>query len=202
MRGLPAFVEALTRVVALGLALLCLAGPAAADGPPAPTPATATDGTCAGVAELPATLQVAWVSRVERTVGARTALQVMRVADLRKLVDASERDPTRFLRALGLVGKKATARGSWKITVFDVKREWLCRPVEGPEDATIAGVAACPTQHQGRFSGTKARSWSGCGYLLDAATGARTLDVFRIEWQDAVAWGFCVLPLRRFLEGA
>ncbi len=193
--GLAAAWGAALRVVAALLVGLVLATPARAAEP--------TDAPgCAAVSELPDTLQVAWVSRLGATAGARTALQVVRVADLRRLVEESGRDPTRVLRALGLVGKRGTAKGTWKVTVFDVKREWLCRPVEGPEDATIAGVAACPTQLQRRIFGTKARSWSGCGYLLDAATGARTLDVFRIEWQDAVAWGFCVLPLRRFLEGA
>ncbi|MFN7142408.1 MAG: hypothetical protein ACK4YP_01430 [Myxococcota bacterium] len=157
---------------------------------------------CGAVAEAPDTLQVAWVSRLGARAGARTALHVVRVADLRRLVEAEGRDPTRVLRALGLVGKRAVARGSWKVTVFDVKREWLCRPIEGPEDATLAGVAACHAEIQRRGSGILPRSWSGCGYLLDAESGDRTLDVFRIEWQDAVAWGFCVLPLRRFLEGA
>lgn len=165
-------------------------------------PAHAEEPVCQALADAPETLQVAWVSRVAEGATARKALPVVRVADLRKLVEANGRDPTKVLRALGLIGKRATAKGNWKVTVFDVKREWLCRPVDGPEELTIAGVAACPASLQKRPWGTKARAWSGCGYLLDAASGARTLDVFRVEWQDAVAWGFCVLPLRRFLEGA
>ena len=151
---------------------------------------------------MPDTLQVAWVSRLGARAGAHTSLVVVRVADLRRLVEANDRDATRVLRALGLVGKRAEARGAWKVTVFDVKRDWLCRPVEGPEDATITGVAACPGDVQRGAAGVRASAWSGCGYLLDTATGARTLDAFRIEWADAVAWGFCVLPLRRFLDGA
>jgi hypothetical protein len=158
--------------------------------------------TCEATAEVPDTLQVAWVSRLEARAGAHTPLAVVRVADLRRLVEASDRDPTRVLRALGLVGKRQEARGAWKVTVFDVKREWLCRPVEGPVDATIAGVAACPGDLQSGAPGVRGSAWSGCGYLLDTATGTRTLDVFRIEWEAAVAWGFCVLPLRRFLDGA
>lgn len=180
----------IARLLALLLAVLALA------------PAARAESACQALADAPETLQVAWVSRLGQTAGARTALQVVRVADLRKLVEASDRDPTKVLRALGLIGKKATARGNWKVTVFDVKREWLCRPVEGPEEVTLAGVSACPANLQKRPWSTKARSWTGCGYLVDAASGARTLDVFRVEWQDAVAWGFCVLPLRRFLEGA
>lgn len=158
--------------------------------------------SCKATVEVPDTLQVAWVSRLGARAGAHTALAVVRVADLRRLIESSDRDATRVLRALGLLGKRGEARGAWKVTIFDVKREWLCRPVEGPQEATIAGVAACPDDLQRGAPGIRGRAWSGCGYLLDTASGARTLDVFRIEWESAVAWGFCVLPLRRFLDGA
>lgn len=166
------------------------------------SPARAQEPVCQPLTEVPETLQVAWVSRVAEGASAKKALAVVRVADLRKRVEASGRDPTKLLRALGLIGKRATAKGNWKVTIFDVKREWLCRPVEGPEEVTIAGTPACPASAQKRPWGIKVRSWSGCGYLLDTESGARTLDVYRVQWQDAVAWGFCVLPLRRFLDGA
>ena len=157
---------------------------------------------CQATTEVPDTLQVAWVSRLGARAGAHTALPVVRVADLRRLVETNHRDPTAVLRAIGALRPKAEAKGAWKVTVFDVKRAWLCRPVEGPQEATIAGVAACPGDLQGRPGGVRPVAWSGCGYLLDTASGARSLDVFRVEWETAVAWGFCVLPLRRFLDGA
>ncbi|MDP2308756.1 MAG: hypothetical protein Q8P18_22230 [Pseudomonadota bacterium] len=186
---------------AVGVLLLAaLLGPAAHAAEPAGTPSG--EQACNATTELPESLQVAWVSRLPARAGAHTALAVVRVADLRRLVEESDRDATRVLRALGLVGKRQEARGAWKVTVFDVKRDWLCRPVDGPEDATIAGVAACPADLQRSARGVRASAWSGCGYLLDTATGTRTLDVFRVEWESAVAWGFCVLPLRRFLDGA
>lgn len=167
-----------------------------------PDASPADTANCEATAEVPDTLQVAWVSRLGARAGAHTALAVVRVADLRRLVEENERDATRVLRALGLLGKRRRARGAWKVTVFDVKRDWLCRPVSGLEDATIAGVAACSADLQRGASGVRASAWSGCGYLLDTASGARTLDVLRVEWESAVAWGFCVLPLRRFLDGA
>ncbi len=163
---------------------------------------------CAAVAPVPDTLQVAWVSPLRATVGARTALQVVRVADLRKLVEARKRDPALVLQALGLVGKRGPGKRTWKVTVFDVKSTWLCRPFEqgesgaGPGDSVIEGVATCPSDQQAPGRQTLPRSYSGCGYLLDTATGARTLDVFRVDWAAAITWGFCVLPLERFLEGA
>lgn len=157
---------------------------------------------CKAVAEVPETLQVAWVSRIGARAGARTPLPVVRVADLRRLVEDEKRDPTQVLRALGLIGKRAQARGVWKVTVFDVERESLCRPIFGPEGVDVGGVATCPATLQRPGKGVKGRAYSGCGYLLDTETGARTLDTWKIEWRDAVSAGFCVLPLTRFLTGA
>lgn len=156
---------------------------------------------CGELAPLPERLQVAWVSRVGTQVSGRTPLPVVRTSDLRRLVEAEKRDPTGVLQALGLVsGKKA--RGSWKVVVFDVERDWLCRPVETEPGADLSGVPACETGWQRPGVGVKPRSFTGCGYLKDTRTGERTLDTFRVDWQTAVSWGFCVLPLERFLEGA
>jgi hypothetical protein len=162
---------------------------------------------CGLTTEVPESLQVAWVSRIGARAGAHTALPVVRVSDLRRLVESSNRDATTVLRALGMVGKRGEARGGWKVTIFDVKRDWLCRPVlqdsdDGPAVATIVGMAACPGDLTRGAPGVRGRAWAGGGYLLDTATGKRSLDVYRVEWSTAVAWGFCVLPLRRFLDGA
>ena len=163
---------------------------------------------CSSLSPVPETLQVAWVSPLRATVGARAALEVVRVVDLRKLVEARKRDPAAVLQALGLVGKRGHGKRRWKVTVFDVKSTWLCRPVAqgesgaGPGDSVIEGVAACPSDQREPGRHTLPRAYSGCGYLLDTTTGARTLDVFRVDWAAAITWGFCVLPLERFLEGA
>lgn len=165
------------------------------------TPAFAAE-TCSAVADVPETLQVAWVSRIGARAGAHTPLPVVRVADLRKLVEAEGRDPTKVLRSLGLIGKRAKAHGVWKVMVFDVERASLCRPIFGDEGVDVGGVATCPAALQRPGKGVKARAYSGCGYLLDTESGERTLDTWKVEWRDAVSAGFCVLPLTRFLGGA
>ena len=152
---------------------------------------------CEAVGEVPETLQVAWVSPVGMTVGAGAPLQVVRVADLRRFAEGKE--SLAVLQALGLAGRKD--QRAWKVTVFDVKREWLCRPAEWEPGTDLSGVAACESGWQAPGRGTKARSYSGCGYLLDTQSEARTLDVYRVDWETAVSWGFCVLPWERFLGG-
>lgn len=154
---------------------------------------------CQATGDVPESFQVAWVSRLGATVGARTPLLVVRVADLRTTVEAQGRDATKTLQALGMIRKKGKADAAdWKVTVFDVQRDWLCRPVEGDS----GGVSACPTDLLHKAPGIRPKAWTGCGYVLDTRTGERTVDVYRVEWRDAVAWGFCVLPLERFLKGA
>lgn len=156
---------------------------------------------CAEVGELPETLQVAWVSRVGARARNGTGIVVVRTADLRQLAETRGRDETAVLQALGLVrGKKA--RGDWKVVVFDVQRDWLCRPADADAGLELSGVPVCGDAWQGSGPGVKDRSYSGCGYLLDTRTEQKTLDVYRISWEDAVSWGFCVLPLERFLKGA
>ena len=162
--------------------------------PPVDAPA------CAEVAPVPDQLQVAWVSRLPARASAHQRLQVVRVADLRKLSEQRGRDPTAVLQALGLAGRKA--HGRWKVILFDVKKDWLCRPAVGDPANDLVGLDLCEEKWQKPGPGTRARSFSGCGYLEDTQTGQRTLDVYRVEWGTAVTWGFCVLPLERFLGGA
>lgn len=155
--------------------------------------------TCDALAPVPETVQVAWVSKLGKRAGSSTLLEVVRVADLRKRVELEKRDPKGVLQALGLAGKRA--RGKWKVVVFDVKAEQLCRPVEG-KDGLVEGVRACASDWQRRASGVRKESWGGCGYALDSQTGERTLDVFHVDWEHAATWGFCVLPFERFVNGA
>lgn len=157
---------------------------------------------CGALDTPPESFQVAWVSRLGKSVSAISGIQVVRVTELRKLVDSKQRDATAILRALGLLGARGTATDAYKVTIFDVKRDWLCRPVDADAGTTLGGVAVCPGNWQGPEPGTRGRSYGGCGYLEDTATGARTLDVYRLSWENAVTWGFCVLPISRFLGGA
>jgi hypothetical protein len=152
---------------------------------------------CGELQPIPESFQVAWVSPVPATVGAGTALDVVRVADLRKWMEG--RDALHVLLGLGLAGKRDTRE--WKVTVFDVKREWLCRPVDAVAGDDVAGIPACEEGWQRPGRGTREKAWTGCGWLADTQTGERTLDVYRIDWESAVRWGFCVLPLGRFLSG-
>jgi hypothetical protein len=155
---------------------------------------------CEPLEPVPDAFQVAWVSPVARTVGNGTPLEVVRVSELRKLVERRGRASLKLLQGLGLAGRRD--RRTWKVTVFDVQRPWLCRPMEGEEGEDAAGVAVCPQEWDHAPAGTRGRSHSGCGYQLDTMTGERTLDTFRILWRDAVSRGFCVLPWDRFLAGA
>ena len=162
---------------------------------------TALAQSCEAPKAVGETTQVAWISTVQDRVGAKSELTVFRTADLRAFVQERGRDATKLLRALGLLRPKQEAKKAYKITLFDVKSAWLCRPVEDASGAS-GGVATCSEKAAKKGHGIYRKSWTDCGYLLDSATHKRSLDIFRIPWSDAVTWGFCVLPLNRFLEGA
>lgn len=147
-------------------------------------------------------VQVAWISPVRQTVGAKTMISVVRTSDFRALVGTKDRDPTAILRAIGMLGPKQKLAKDYKITLFDVKAEWLCRPMPGPEGEVVGGLRRCEEKHQDRDASTHPKAWTDCGYLVDVLSGKRTLDLYRLEWSAAATWGFCVMPLQRFLEGA
>ncbi len=159
---------------------------------------------CEPLSEPPERLQVAWISPLRATVGGGAWMEVVRVSDLRSWVRTHGADTTRLLEGLGMVprGGNRRAEGPWKITIFDVERDWLCRPVEDAEPGEDRyGVAACEAGEQRPLRGHK-KGWTGCGYTLDVADATRGLDVYRVQWEVASAWGFCVMPLERFLGGA
>jgi hypothetical protein len=109
-----------------------------------------------------------------------------------------------MLQALGMKGRRARiARAEdYKITVFDVDAGWLCRPIEGGSPGEEhAGISICEESQQQPLRSHRP-GFSGCGYSLDTGASMRGLDVYRIRWADASAWGFCVLPLERFINGA
>ena len=158
--------------------------------------------TCAELGAVPDAVQVAWVSPVNQVVRAGSWLDVVRVTDLRAFLGAKGPNPIRLLQALGIVnakGKGRAAKKDYKITIFDVRSSWLCRPLDGSTaDRVVNGVAVCaPAQQDG-----PRRAFTGCGYTRDSATGGRGLDVYKVRWRDASSGGFCVLPLDRFLKGA
>ena len=158
-------------------------------------------GACDALTEPPVTLQVAWVSRVGQSVSAQTPMQVVRSVELQQLAKGRNGDVSSLLQSIGLLGPKGVGRAEdWKVSFFDVSRDALCRPMVGVAGDVRSSVPVCENDEQGRWH-TRARSWTGCGYLQDVATAARTLDVFRLTWADGVRDGFCLLPLARLLAG-
>ena len=161
--------------------------------------------TCQDIRAVPETLQVAWISTASTQVGMGKFVEAVRVSDLRAWIRDHGTDQVRLLRGLGMVGPRGgkwAAKRSYKVTIFDVRREWLCRPIADTEPGVLRnGVLSCENQQQKALWGYR-KGFTGCGYIEDAQTRQRSLDVFRLRWADASSYGFCVLPLGRFLEGA
>ena len=160
---------------------------------------------CAEPSAVPESLQVAWISPAGKGVRMNGWIEAVRVSELRAWLRDNEKDKVRMLKALGMAGPRAgrwVAKRPYKVTIFDVKREWLCRPLAETEPGAIrAGVTVCEEKQQKPLWGHK-KGWTGCGYAEDTQSKQRSLDVVRMRWADASSWGFCVLPLDRFLEGA
>ncbi len=155
---------------------------------------------CEPVAEVPDGLQVAWVSKVPAGAGNNTWLEVVQLGELRGLISRSARDSATALRGLGLLRRTQKLRADYKVTVFEVSRTVLCRPMDGAPGEAVAGVPICDHPQQQQGAGVKASAYTGCGYATDLGSGVRGLDVFRIRWADAVTKGFCVLPWDRMLK--
>jgi len=153
---------------------------------------------CPELQSPPEHLQVAWVTPVRKRARGRSSLSVVRVSELRTWVQAAGADQARTLQALGIVGPRGKVRKRYKITLFDVSADLLCRPVEHtPEGEDAYGLPACPG---GRQLGVR---WeTGCGSSVDTTTDEPGFDLYRVLWRDAARAGFCVMPLERFLEGA
>lgn len=154
---------------------------------------------CDLVSEVPEAAQVAWVSKLNATAGNDTWLEVVELGKLRELVTRNGRDSTRVLRGLGLLRRTQPQRAEYKVTVFEVSRAQLCREMDGEPGTVVSGVPICAPSEQRQGSGVRPAAYTGCGYHTDLGSGVRGLDVFRLRWADAVAKGFCVLPLPRLL---
>jgi hypothetical protein len=146
---------------------------------------------------------VVWLSKLEKSVRGGSWLEVVRLADLKSLIKERGREPLRLLQGLGMISRKETQLDdAYKAVVFDVKREWLCRPGDLlTEGGDQSGVKVCEGR-QRRPIRHHRKGYTGCGYAMDTAASVRGPDVFRIQWQSASAWGFCTMPLDRFLSGA
>lgn len=159
-----------------------------------------TAGACEPLTPVPESLSVAWVSKVPASASDNTWLEVVQLPALREFVGKVQRDSSAVLRGLGLLSRTQPLRVPYKITVFEVGKSVLCRPMDAAAGTDIEGVPVCDDGEQRAGSGVKANAYSGCGYGTDLGAGVRGLDVYRVRWGDAVRQGFCVLPWERFLK--
>lgn len=161
---------------------------------------------CEPVEAVPEALQVAWISPLDDTARSQEYIEVVRVRDLRAWVRANSSEPVRVLQAAGMLDREVSNRQAnreYKITIFDVQSSWLCRPLlDAAPGEDIRDVVACPVAEQEAADRAHRAGFTGCGYTLDTHASTRGLDVYRVPWSEAAAWGFCVMPLGRFLEGA
>lgn len=168
----------------------------------APRPASAQ--ACQELAAVPEGLQVAWVSPVGRRVRAGATIEVVRVQDLRKWVRDHGADSARLVQGLGMAprwGGRRVKKG-YKVVIFDVQAAWMCRPMDADvAGKDVGGVIACDGSEGGRIY-LHRPGYTGCGYSLDTGASTRGVDVFRVKWSDASTWGFCTMPLERFIKGA
>jgi hypothetical protein len=154
----------------------------------------------------PETFQVAWISPVGKVAWINESIEVVPMKDLRLWVHENKATTSDLLQHLGMRSKnnnKQTDPVDYKITVFDVQRNTLCRPIKGKEAGSIhENVTICLEQENKPKSWGHRHGFSGCGYAVNSKTNKRSLDVFRVRWLDASAMGFCVFPMARFLDGA
>lgn len=149
----------------------------------------------------PEAAAVAWISPVRKRAHGGTWLQLNTTKDLVGWLSTHpEATPGDLLRHVGLRKRtKDPKKKRYKITIFEVSRDQLCRPLDGLDQMTLVeGVFACPGG-LGRATGR----YEGCGVATDFNTDASGPAVYRGQWRDVARRGFCMLPLERFVaEGA
>ena len=147
------------------------------------------------------TVSVAWVSPLRRRASGASWLAVVRTSELRAWTRSQQASLPRMLQRLGLRRRDKEPSRSWKVVVFEVSSEHLCRPMmdrEGFEPVVPGGVvSSCPPTLN-----RSSRAQDGCGHTIDRSDDSRGLQQFRVQWRDAAARGFCVLPAERFVAEA
>ena len=150
---------------------------------------------------LSGALSVAWISPVHQTASQHQWLTVIPTRDLRAwLLQDDPISVAEFLQRTGMRKRSSDPKRRYKVTIFDVTADRLCRPIplEEPEGQAIAGTAVCPKKQSKPH-----RSYSECGTTQDFRNDHQGFDVFKAQWRDLALNGFCVLPLHRFVsEGA
>ena len=158
--------------------------------------ASAWAATCTTpLTEPPAGMSVAWVSPLGARAAARGYLTVVPTAELTRWVAAERPSLGRLLQHLGEQKRADNPRRLYKVIVFEVATDDVCRPLDGYSDPrTVAGVVTC-SPARSRVNGR----YEGCGLLTDRADPTQHTTVYRVRWGDAAREGFCVLPAERFL---
>lgn len=160
--------------------------------------ASASDEATCDLQALPVpaeTLSVAWVSRLRRQAGARAWLSVVPTTELRAGIGGDKR-LARMLQRLGLRRSDRDPRRRYKVVVFDVPRDMLCRPIADADfGEVIDGVGVCDDGRPDPRRGT-----AGCGTTEDLGSDAPGLPLYRAQWSELARNGFCVLPAERFLR--
>ena len=144
-----------------------------------------------------ARLSVAWVSPLGVKAGPRRWIPVVQTAQLRDAISTDDADLARMLQLLGERRRSTRPKRRYKVVVFEVAPEYLCRPLVDTEAGMVVdGQPSCPP----RF-GKTSRRYSGCGFTTDLSDDSRGLDLYRVQWRDVAQSGFCVLPAERFVQG-
>ncbi|MEC7987426.1 MAG: hypothetical protein VX278_19815 [Myxococcota bacterium] len=161
----------------------------------------------ASFSATPESFQVAWVSPLNQTVWLpNDRIEVVPLFELRQWVHDSKADAKGLLHHLGMLSRKSKKKikaSDYKITIFDIRRENLCRPIENEEPGRLfSDIPVCLEKENKSKSWGHRHGYTGCGYAIDTKTSTRSVDVYRIRWADASSQGFCVFPMQRFLDGA
>ena len=168
--------------------------------------AIANEPVCGSLSEPPELFQVAWIAPVTERAWSSEHIEVVRLVDFRTWVREEEADAKSVLHAVGMLSEQSQSEilaNDYKITVFDVKSDWLCRPIKSFEEGELrAGIPICHTKEQRWATWTRRHGFTGCGTIQNTASEGPQFEVFRIPWGQAITWGFTTMPLDRFLDGA
>lgn len=168
--------------------------------------AVASEPTCGEMTEPPEVFQVAWITPINERAWPSEHIEVVRFVDFRLWARDEAPDTKTVLHAMGMLSERTRREveaNDFKITIFDVKRDWLCRPIKSfDEGALVEGIPICHTREQRQASWSRRFGFTGCGTISNTEPQASSFEVYRIPWNEAITWGFTTMPLDRFLDGA
>ncbi|MGC6508571.1 MAG: hypothetical protein ACON4U_09160 [Myxococcota bacterium] len=168
--------------------------------------AQANEPICGNLTEPPDLFQVAWISPTTERAWSAEHIEVVRLVDFRTWVREEEADAKAVLHAVGLLSKKSQTEieaSDYKITVFDIKSDWLCRPIKSFDEGELReGLPICHTKEQRWATWSRRHGFTGCGTIQNTNSKGPHFEVYRIPWGQAITWGFTTMPLDRFLDGA